>query len=321
MSVYNPMYSPASYLTNIYGQLVPENPYALFYPGPPADQYVLCHWTPNSNQAFYTPSISQGILLGWCCPPTFPTNSNNPCMYSGGYSTAPPNPAYFSFAHYYAYSVPAAAPAPPEHPDNYSPSCLPFSTQVPPSPRQQRVKAYVQQCNKVLCFLHLSPMEFARHAHTLLVNLGYSDTPTTVEVWVDQLLNFHKCYLQGNLPKIMQGTLGINTNLQNELCTLVKEIHTSLNPHPFEDPLDSSCFFYVQCEEPIRTQSEAPPLIPCQQEELNTASSILRNLNPAEGLFEQPTTHTLALSACSWANSVPSAFHIWDQPTINEPHS
>ncbi|KAG5734832.1 hypothetical protein E4T56_gene636 [Termitomyces sp. T112] len=38
MSVYNPVYNPASYLTDVYGWPVPENPYTLFYPGPPADQ-------------------------------------------------------------------------------------------------------------------------------------------------------------------------------------------------------------------------------------------------------------------------------------------
>ncbi|KAG5336857.1 hypothetical protein C0989_011760 [Termitomyces sp. Mn162] len=57
------------------------------------------------------------------------------------------------------------------------------------------------------------------------------------------------------------------------------------------------------------------------QEELNAASSILRNLNLVGGLFDQPATHTLALSAHPWANSVLSTFHTWDQPTIPEPHS
>ncbi|KAG5352855.1 hypothetical protein C0989_012609 [Termitomyces sp. Mn162] len=163
-------------------------------------------------------------------------------------------------------------------------------------------------------------MEFARCACTLLVNLGYSNTPATLEVWVDQLLDFHKCYLQGNLSETTQGTLGINTNLWNELYTLVEEIHTSPNPRPFKDPLDSSCFFYVQYEESVGTQSEALPPISCQQKTLNVASSILRNLNPIGGLFNQPTTHTLALSACPWANSVPSAFQTWDQPAASKSH-
>ncbi|KAG5351814.1 hypothetical protein C0989_004851 [Termitomyces sp. Mn162] len=162
-------------------------------------------------------------------------------------------------------------------------------------------------------------MEFAKHAQTLLVNLGYLDTPATMEVWADQLLDFHKRYLQGNLLETTQGTLGINANLWNKLCTLVEEIHTSLDPRSFEDPLDSSCSFHVQCKEPVRTQSEAQPPIPHQQEELNMASNILRNLNPTRGLFGQPTTHTLALSARPWANSIPSTFCTWDQPDATKP--
>ncbi|KAG5349173.1 hypothetical protein C0989_005452 [Termitomyces sp. Mn162] len=242
-------------------------------------------------------------------------------MYSRGYSTAPPNPAYLSPIHYYVYPVPAAAPTPLRPMDNYSPPHMPFPTQAPPSPRQQRVEVYAQQCDKVLCSLCLSPAEFARHTHTLLTNLGYPDTSTTLEVWVDRLLNFHKHYLQGNLLETMQGTLGIDNNLQNELCALVEEIHTSPNSRPFKDPLDPAHSFHVQCEEPIRTQSKALPSISCQQEELNVASSILRNLNPAGGLFNQPAAHTLALSACPQANSVPSAFRAWDQPTISKPCS
>ncbi|KAG5349902.1 hypothetical protein C0989_001342 [Termitomyces sp. Mn162] len=39
-------------------------------------------------------------------------------------------------------------------------------------------------------------------------------------------------------------------------------------------------------------QSKALPLIPHQQEELNAASNILRNLNPMGGLFDQPAIHT-----------------------------
>ncbi|KAG5719998.1 hypothetical protein E4T56_gene6851 [Termitomyces sp. T112] len=99
-----------------------------------------------------------------------------------GFSAAPPNPAYLPPAHYYVYPVPAAAPASLEHLNNYSPPQLPFSAQTPPSPRQQWVKAFIQQCNKVLHSLCLSPVEFARHACTLLVNLGYSNTPMTLEV-------------------------------------------------------------------------------------------------------------------------------------------
>ncbi|KAG5350577.1 hypothetical protein C0989_010322 [Termitomyces sp. Mn162] len=156
--------------------------------------------------------------------------------------------------------------------------------------------------------------------HALLVNLGYPNTPATLEVWADWLLNFHKCYLKKNLPKATQGTLEIDTNLWNKLCALVEEIHTSLNPHQFEDPLDPACSSHVQQEEPARAQSKALPPILCQQEELNAASNILRNLNPMVGLFNQPATHILALSALPQANSIPSAFHIWDQPATLKPH-
>ncbi|KAG5348219.1 hypothetical protein C0989_010738 [Termitomyces sp. Mn162] len=253
MPAFNPMYNPVGYPTDAYGRPLLENSYAPFYLGPFTDQYVLRHWTPDPNQAFYAPSISQGIPPGWCCPPAFHANGNNPHINPGGYSAAPPNPAYLPPAHYYAYPISAAAPVPPEATDNYSPPHPPFAAQTPPSPRQQRVKAYAQQCDEVLRFLRLSPAEFARHTHTLLTNLGYPDASTTLEVWADRLLNFHECYLQGNLPENTQGTLGINDNLQNELHTLVKEIHTSPNPRPFEDPLDPARSFHVQHKEPIRT--------------------------------------------------------------------
>ncbi|KAG5348544.1 hypothetical protein C0989_010026, partial [Termitomyces sp. Mn162] len=139
------------------------------------------HWTPDPNQAFYTPSISQEIPLGWRCPPMFHADGNNPHINPRGYSAAPPNPAYLPPAHYYVYPIPAAAPVPPEPMDNYSPPCPLFAVQTPPSPRQQRVEAYAQQRNKVLHFLHLSPAEFARCTRTLLTNLGYPDASTTPE--------------------------------------------------------------------------------------------------------------------------------------------
>ncbi|KAG5334832.1 hypothetical protein C0989_002892 [Termitomyces sp. Mn162] len=119
--------------------------------------------------------------------------------------------------------------------------------------QQQRVKAYAQQHDKVLCFLHLSPTEFARRTCTLLINLGYLNAAATPEVWADRLLDFHECYLQGNLLENTQGTLGINDNLRNKLRTLVKEIHISPNPRPFEDPLDPARSFHVQHKEPIGT--------------------------------------------------------------------
>ncbi|KAG5348808.1 hypothetical protein C0989_008020, partial [Termitomyces sp. Mn162] len=121
MSAFNPTYNPIGYPTDTYGRPLLENPYAPFYPGPFADQYVPCHWTPDSNQAFYAPSISQEILPGWRHPPAFHADGNNPCINSGGYSAAPPNPAYLPPTHYYVYPIPAAAPVPPEPMDNYSP--------------------------------------------------------------------------------------------------------------------------------------------------------------------------------------------------------
>ncbi|KAG5349249.1 hypothetical protein C0989_005023, partial [Termitomyces sp. Mn162] len=281
---------------------------------PFADQYMPRHWTPDPNQAFYAPSISQGIPPGWRHPPAFHADGNNHRINPGEYSAAPPNPAYLPPAHYYAYPIPAAAPVPPEAMDNYSPPRPLFAAQTPPSPRQQRVKAYAQQRDEVLRFLCLSPAEFARRTHTLLTNLGYPNASATPEVWADQLLDFHECYLQGNLLENMQGTLGIDDNLRNELHALVEEIHTSPNPRPFEDPLDPTRSFHVQREEPVGTRNEAPSSVPRQQEELNVASSILRNLNPAGGLFDQPAAHTLALSARPWASSMPSAFQTWDQP-------
>ncbi|KAG5734831.1 hypothetical protein E4T56_gene623 [Termitomyces sp. T112] len=274
------MYNPVGYPTDAYGQPILENSYAPFYLSPFTDQYAPRHWTPDPNQAFYAPSISQGIPPGWHRPPAFHADGNNPRINPGGYSAASPNPAYLPPAHYYVYPISAAAPVPLEATDNYSPPRPPFAAQTPPSPRQQRIEAYAQQRDKVLRFLRLSPAEFARHTRTLLTNLGYPDASTTPE-----------------------------------LHALVKEIHTSPNPRPFEDPLDPACSFHVQRKEPVGTRSKAPSSVPRQQEELNAASSILRNLNPAGGLFDQPAAHTLALSAWPQASSVPSAFRTWDQPT------
>ncbi|KNZ72619.1 hypothetical protein J132_02212 [Termitomyces sp. J132] len=121
MSAFNPTYNPIGYPTNAYGRPLLENSYAPFYPGPFADQYVPRHWTPDPNQVFYAPSISQGIPPGWRCPPAFHANGNNPRINPRGYSTAPPNPAYLPPPHYYVYPIPAAAPVPPEATDKYSP--------------------------------------------------------------------------------------------------------------------------------------------------------------------------------------------------------
>ncbi|KAG5734134.1 hypothetical protein E4T56_gene1389 [Termitomyces sp. T112] len=262
MSAFNPAYNLVGYPTDAYGQPLLENPYAPFYPGPFADQEypwagaTLPHSTPMAIIPVSTPEDTPQHPP---TPPTFPSPITMRIQ-------SPLQPQSLRSLW---------ITIPPPHP--------PFAAQTPPSPRQQRVEAYAQQCNKVLCFLHLSPAEFARHTRTLLTNLGYPNTSATLE-----------------------------------LHALVEEIHTSPNPRPFEDPLDSARSFHVQHEEPIGTQSEAPSSISCQQEELNAASSILRNLNPVGGLFDQPAAHTLALSTRPQASSVPSAFQTWDQPATPE---
>ncbi|KAG5717609.1 hypothetical protein E4T56_gene5425, partial [Termitomyces sp. T112] len=101
MSAFNPTYNPVNYPTDAYGRPLLENPYAPFYPGPFVDH--------------------QGIPPGWRCPPAFHANGNNPHINPGGYSAAPPNPAYLPPTHYYVYPIPAAAPVPPEAMDHYSP--------------------------------------------------------------------------------------------------------------------------------------------------------------------------------------------------------
>ncbi|KAG5342373.1 hypothetical protein C0989_002846 [Termitomyces sp. Mn162] len=68
-------------------------------------------------------------------------------------------------------------------------------------------------------------------------------------------------------------------------------------------------------------QSKALPPISCQQEELNVASSILRNLNPMGGLFDQPAAHTLALSTHLQANSDQSPHFNLHAPHTNIPAS
>ncbi|KAG6864677.1 hypothetical protein C0993_008658 [Termitomyces sp. T159_Od127] len=78
--------------------------------------------------------------------------------------------------------------------------------------------------------------------------------------------------------------------------------------------MDPACSFHVQCKELTKPQDPVPALVPCQQEELNAASNILKTFNPTRGLFDQPTARTIGLSVCPHANSLPSAFHTWGQP-------
>ncbi|KAG6876708.1 hypothetical protein C0993_000931 [Termitomyces sp. T159_Od127] len=102
--------------------------------------------------------------------------------------------------------------------------------------------------------------------------------------------------------------LQVDPNLWDELHTLVDEIHTSPTLRHFEDPVDPARSFHMQREEPIESWDPVPALVPCQQEELNAASNILKALNSTEGLCDQPATCTIGLSACLCANSLPSAF-------------
>ncbi|KAG5734806.1 hypothetical protein E4T56_gene733 [Termitomyces sp. T112] len=69
----------------------------------------------------------------------------------------------------------------------------------------------------------------------------------------------------------------------------------------------------------LEHKAKALPPIPHEQKELNAASNILKNLNPAEGLFGQPAAHTLAFSTCPQTNSISSTFHTWDQPATSKP--
>ncbi|KAG5349962.1 hypothetical protein C0989_001006 [Termitomyces sp. Mn162] len=320
MSAYNPTYNPASYLTDVYGDRYWKSP------------------MPHSIQA--PPRISMSLVTGSLTPTSRSMLPPSAREYLQAGATLPRSPPMATIP----ICTPEDIPQHPLTPPTFPPPTImhtqsPLQLQplwglwiiIPPLvcrsplkllllPGSKGSKATPNNATKSSAS-STSPTEFARCTHTLLTNLGYPNTSATLEVWADRLLDFHKRYLQGNLPETMQGTLSIDDNLQNELCTLVEEIHTSLNPHPFEDPLDPACSFHVQCEEPIRTQSEALPSVPRQQEEINMASSILRNLNPAGGLFDQPAAHTLALSAHPWANSIPSAFQIWDQPAIPKPCS
>ncbi|KAG6867218.1 hypothetical protein C0993_005578 [Termitomyces sp. T159_Od127] len=107
--------------------------------------------------------------------------------------------------------------------------------------------------------------------------------------------------------------LQVNLNLQNKLCALVDKIYTSPTIGCFEDPVDLTCSFHVQCKEPIKPWDPVSTLVLCQQEELNVALNILKALNSTEGLFDQPAAHTIGLLACPHANSLSSTFHIWEQ--------
>ncbi|KAG6894655.1 hypothetical protein C0993_011058, partial [Termitomyces sp. T159_Od127] len=84
--------------------------------------------------------------------------------------------------------------------------------------------------------------------------------------------------------------------------------------------MDPARLFHVQHEEPIEPWDPVPALVPHQQKEFNVASNILKGLNPTGGLFGQPATHTIGLSACPCVNSLPSAFRTWEQSTDTNSH-
>ncbi|KAG5734576.1 hypothetical protein E4T56_gene5508 [Termitomyces sp. T112] len=99
MSVYNSAYNPASYLTDIYGWPAPENPYALFYPGPLADQpphFDLC--TPHVN----APPPHQNI-------PVPPRQPMGPRALQPSFSINPP------------HSLPILMPNPPTNTNYFGP--------------------------------------------------------------------------------------------------------------------------------------------------------------------------------------------------------
>ncbi|KAG6881500.1 hypothetical protein C0993_001203 [Termitomyces sp. T159_Od127] len=108
--------------------------------------------------------------------------------------------------------------------------------------------------------------------------------PGTPEQWADHLLEFHELYQHGAIPESAQNTLQVDLHLQDKLCTLVDEIHTSPTPWRFEDPMDPARSFHVQREEPTEPRDPVPAPVPRQQEELNAASNILKALNPTGGL-------------------------------------
>ncbi|KAG6875499.1 hypothetical protein C0993_008925, partial [Termitomyces sp. T159_Od127] len=107
--------------------------------------------------------------------------------------------AFFTPGQCYAQPAPALPPPPQGYPDTYylpwpRPPAAPPSHTPPSSLGCQQLEAYIQQCDKVLQSLRISPVEFARHARALLVSLGLNDLSGTPEQWANCLLEFHKLY-------------------------------------------------------------------------------------------------------------------------------
>ncbi|KAG6877434.1 hypothetical protein C0993_007366 [Termitomyces sp. T159_Od127] len=227
--------------------------------------------------------------------------------------------AFFTLGQYYAQPAPALPPPLQDHPDTYylpqpRPPVAPPSHTLPSPLGHQQVEAYIHQHDEVLCSLCISLAEFVKHAHTLLISLGYNDLSGTPKQWANRLLKFHELYQRGAISEGARNMLQVDPNLWDELRTLVNEIHTSPTPWRFENPMDPACSFHVQCKEPIKPWNPVPALVFCQQEKLNAVSNILKALNPTRGLFDQPAAHTIGFSAHPHANSLPNAFHTWGQP-------
>ncbi|KAG6883100.1 hypothetical protein C0993_007861, partial [Termitomyces sp. T159_Od127] len=139
---------------------------------------------------------------------------------------------------------------------------------------------------------------------------NFSGTP---EQWANCLFKFHKLYQCGAISESTWNMLQVDLNLQDELHALLDEIHTSPTPWHFGDPVDPACSFHVQHKELIKPWDPVTTLVPCQQEELNVASKILKALNSTRGLFDQPAARTIGLSARIHANSLLTTFHTWRQ--------
>ncbi|KAG6884703.1 hypothetical protein C0993_008834 [Termitomyces sp. T159_Od127] len=126
--------------------------------------------------------------------------------------------------------------------------------------------------------------------------------------------NSMSSYQHGAIPESAQNMLQVDLNLQDTLCALVDEIHTSSNSQHFKDPVDPACSFHMLCKELIKLWDPIPALVPCQQKELHAASNILKAFNHAGGLFDQPTAHIIGLLAHPHVNSLLNALHTWGQP-------
>ncbi|KAG6895236.1 hypothetical protein C0992_002447, partial [Termitomyces sp. T32_za158] len=154
---------------------------------------------------------------------------------------------------------------------------------------------------------------------TLLWSLGqkYPDGPP--EDWAHHLLDFNNQGAAGQLSESVHEDLWQNAFMRNELRSLVDKIHVLPNPRTFEDPMDPARSFHIQ--RGALSHPGNASRIPEQrnQEEQNAASTTLCALNSGGGLFEQPATRTIGLSAHQRANSVPSTVWTWGQAVCKNP--